>query len=169
MSEFATKARALLFDWQQVMNSKDIRGRMNAGMQLFQGGKELYNAVAHRSAAFCYRVAMSSAMLWLTALCPLALVGSRSKANMQQMRLRMLSQALQDCDGDPAATIALTVPFSAVDAVLGARPSISGPACALLTSAWHACFQGGAGAGLEGNRSHTRPPRCGVLLERVQG
>ncbi|KAK9802861.1 hypothetical protein WJX73_010703 [Symbiochloris irregularis] len=48
MSEFATKARALLFDWQQVMNSKDVRGRMDAGMHMFQGGKELWNAVTHR-------------------------------------------------------------------------------------------------------------------------
>lgn len=48
MSEFATKARALLFDWQQMMNSKDIQGRMGAGMHMFQGGKDLFNAIAHR-------------------------------------------------------------------------------------------------------------------------
>ena len=49
MSEFATKAKALLADWQQFSHSKDMGSRMKSGMAMFQQGKSLFNAVSHRN------------------------------------------------------------------------------------------------------------------------
>ena len=48
MSEFATKARAMLVDWQTMMNSRDIGSRVKAGVNLFKQGKALFKACAGR-------------------------------------------------------------------------------------------------------------------------
>ncbi|KAK9817527.1 hypothetical protein WJX74_008370 [Apatococcus lobatus] len=51
LSEFATKARQLLADWNQFTGAKDTGSRMKAGMNMFTQGKSLFNAVSHRNGA----------------------------------------------------------------------------------------------------------------------
>ena len=51
LSEFATKARQLLADWNQFTGAKDTGSRMKAGMAMFQQGKSLFNAVSNRKGA----------------------------------------------------------------------------------------------------------------------
>lgn len=49
LSEFATKAKAMLADWNALMNSRDMGGRVKAGMDLFKQGRALFNAVSNRN------------------------------------------------------------------------------------------------------------------------
>lgn len=62
LSEFATKAKAMLADWNALMNSRDMGGRVKAGMDLFKQGRALFNAVSNRCCLCSSHAACMSAV-----------------------------------------------------------------------------------------------------------